>query len=105
MTDGDWVELASAIGQLRQQLAEARDLAAGEEILFTVGKAEIELALEVRATAEGKAGFKFGIVSAEGKGSRSSATTHKLRLELLPSAGEKPIEVEGTTTRLPNVAG
>ncbi|GAB2969062.1 trypco2 family protein [Saccharothrix stipae] len=105
MTDGNWVELTSAIGQLRQQLAEARELAEGEEVLFTVGKAEIELMLEIRKTAEGKAGFKFGIVSLEGKGSLVSATTHKLRLELLPHANGAGIDIADETIDLPHVPG
>ena len=84
MGDGDWVDLADAIDELRVQLSTARTNAVGKDVLFTAGKAEIELAVEVRREGGGGLGLKFGIVSVEGKGSMSSGSAHRLRLELTP---------------------
>jgi hypothetical protein len=103
MSDGNWIELADAIAQLRAQLSAARAEAAGKDVLFTVGKAEIELAVEARREGGGGLGFTFGVLSLEGKGSASSGSTNRLRLELSPHdpAGHD-IDVSGQAQQLPN---
>lgn len=103
MDDGNWVDLADAIAELRIQLSTARTNAVGKDVLFTVGKAEIELTVEARREGGGGLGFKFGIVSVDGKGSMSSGSAHRLRLELTPhdpSGGD--IDVRDRVEKLPS---
>jgi hypothetical protein len=102
MAAGDWLELGDAIAQLRSQLSDARAKAPGEDILFTVGKAEIELAVELRREGGGGLGFKFGIVSLEGKGSVSSGSVNRLRLELIPHDPDgHDIDVRQEVSKIP----
>jgi Trypsin-co-occurring domain 2 len=84
MNDLEWVDVSDAIGQLRAQLSEARAAAVDEELLFSVDKAEVELVVEARREAGAGGGIRFGVVSLEGKGSVSSTSSHRLRLELTP---------------------
>jgi hypothetical protein len=103
MGDQDWVELADAIDQLRTQLSTAQVRAAGKDVLFSVGKTEIEMAVEARREGGVGGGIKFGIVSLEGKGSLSSGSTHRLKLELTPhDLLGRDIDVSGQADRLPD---
>ncbi|MDQ1289317.1 MAG: hypothetical protein QG622_2883 [Actinomycetota bacterium] len=103
MTDQDWMELSEAITQLRSQLSAAREAAVGQDLLFTVGAVEVELGVEARREAGGGGGLKFGVVSLQGKGSLSSGTTHKVKLQLQPHdrAGGS-IDVGDTVSALPS---
>ncbi|MDQ2879763.1 MAG: hypothetical protein M3Y48_00465 [Actinomycetota bacterium] len=56
MGDENWIDLADAIGDLRAQLSKTRQAALGKDVLFTVGKAEIELEAEARREAGGGGG-------------------------------------------------
>lgn len=102
MVEDDWVELATAIQVLRDQLAAARDTGQGQDIRFEVAKVEVEFAVEAKKVGGGGLGVKFGVISVDGKGERSSGATHRLRLELTPrDAQGQPFEVSGTVAELP----
>jgi len=76
--------LASAIRVLREQLQDAVQAGEGEELRFALGPVELELQVEAAREGSGEAGIKFWLASIGAKGSRSSSTTHTLRLSLTP---------------------
>jgi hypothetical protein len=76
------IPLASAIRVLRAELQEAVRSGAGEELRFALGPVELELQIEAASEGGGEAGIKFWLLSAGAKGSRSSQSSHTLRLTL-----------------------
>jgi hypothetical protein len=55
-----------------------------EEVRFALGPVELELQVEVSKEAGGEAGIAFWLVTIGGKGSRTSTTTHTVKLSLSP---------------------
>lgn len=84
MADPVPIPLASAIRVLRAELQEAVRSGAGEELRFALGPVELELQIEAASEGGGEAGIKFWLLSAGAKGSRSSQSSHTLRLTLTP---------------------
>jgi hypothetical protein len=84
VVDDDFVELAEAIAVLRTQLHTAQQARLDGDPRFVVGKVEVELAVEARRDASGEAGIQFGVFTLKGKGGGSSASTHRVKLELTP---------------------
>lgn len=96
------IELAEAIGQLRNQLSRAIEDGEGQDLRFEVEDLELELQVTVTKDAEiggsVEAGVKFwllggGKASAEGGLSEGSSHLQKIRLKLKPklaSTGESP---------------
>lgn len=85
------VPLASAIEVLRGELVEAVRAGEDQEIQFALGPVELELEVVVEKKVDGQAGIKFWLVSIGGGASRSSGSTHTVRLTLTPTrrgAGE-----------------
>ncbi len=82
------VELADAIGLVRQQLVTAqlqgRQVVAGRVVVFTVGKVTIEFSGEVKNTTGVGGGLKFWVLTADGKAERGSGASHKVTIELVP---------------------
>ncbi len=78
------IPLAEAIRALRGELVAAVREAEGEEVRFALGPVELELQLEVSKEAGGEAGIAFWVVTIAGKGSRTEATTHTVKLTLTP---------------------
>jgi hypothetical protein len=78
------IPLADAIRALRSELLKAVRAGQGEDIRFALGEVELEMQVEAAREATGEAGIKFWVVSIGGKGSRSSGTTHTVRLTLAP---------------------
>ena len=76
--------LASAIDALRRELVAALEQGKDAEVRFALGPVELEFQVEISYEAGGEAGVKFWVVTLGGKGSRSSATTHTVRLRLSP---------------------
>ena len=85
MDDG-LIELSAAIADLRKQLMQAQRDGRAEEIEFTIGKVEVEFALEAKRTTTGSIGVKLWVLTADGKGERASGATHKVKLEMVPKA-------------------
>jgi hypothetical protein len=89
--DTGFVGLAPAIEALRQQLIdaqqqliEAQAAAAGRAVSFAVGKVDVELTVAAKTTGGGGLGLRFGVFSVDGKADRTSGSTHKVKLELVP---------------------
>jgi hypothetical protein len=78
------VPLASAIEALRRELVAAVQEGRDQDVRFALGPIELEFQVEVAREAGGEAGVKFWVVSLGGKGSRTSGTTHTVRLSLNP---------------------
>ena len=82
------VELADAIGVVREQLVEAqlagRRVVAGQVLTFGVGKVVLEFSGEVKTVAGGSGGVKFWVLTADAKAERTQGAVHKVSIELLP---------------------
>ncbi len=77
--------VASAIESLRGQLAEAMRAGEGKDLRFRLGPVELELQVEAVAEAGAETGVKFWVVSAGGRGSRSSSSVHTVKVTLHPA--------------------
>jgi hypothetical protein len=78
------VPLAAAIEALRGELVAALEEGKDAEVRFALGPVELEFQVEVSREAGADVGVKFWVVALGGKGSRSTATTHTVRLSLSP---------------------
>lgn len=78
------IPLSEAIEALRSELLTAMRVGSPEELKFGVGPVEMEFQLEATKGAEADAGVRFWLFSAGGKGSYSSASTHRVKLTLAP---------------------
>ena len=78
------IELADAVAALRDELLVAAGRGAGEQIAFTVGSIELEFAVELRADAKAKAGFKAWVVSVEAETSAARTRTHRVTITVTP---------------------
>jgi hypothetical protein len=78
------IPLADAIRALRRELVEAVRQPKDEEVRFALGPIDLELQVEVSKEAGGEAGIDFWLVTIGGKGSRTQATTHTVKLSLSP---------------------
>jgi hypothetical protein len=95
------LELADAIGLVREQLVSAqlrgRRVVAGEVATFAVGKVVLEFTGEIKKTVGGGGGVKFWVLTADAKADRVTGAGHKVSIELLPQGkdGETFIIAEG----------
>ena len=87
------IPLAKAIEALRRELAEAQREGEGQDLRFQVGPVELQLQLELSSEVGGEAGLAFWFVSIGGKGSRTSGTTHTVKLTLVPVTPEGDLVV------------
>ncbi|MFB8030054.1 MULTISPECIES: trypco2 family protein [unclassified Streptomyces] len=76
------IGLAAAIEELRQELYEAQRAGAGQQFVFGVEEAELELALELRRSLKGEGKLTFGVVTAGAGRERATVRTHKLKIRL-----------------------
>lgn len=99
------IELADAVAAVRDELLEAAARGAGRELEFKVGPVELEFAVELRADAKVKAGFKAWVVSGDLEASAARARTHRVKLVLTPQRpGGGDLLVHGDAAR-PQGAG
>jgi hypothetical protein len=82
--DAGGVELASAIGEVRRQIARAVDEGEGSPIAFRAGPIELELEVAYTSATDGSGGVDVWVVSAQAHHERSTTTTHRLRVTLTP---------------------
>ncbi|MEV7275459.1 trypco2 family protein [Streptomyces sp. NPDC093111] len=80
----EWLDLADAVGLLREQLAAAQRAADGSDVRFRVGEVTIELAVQLTRTTGGGGSLRFGVLGADGKREHADATTHRLNITLHP---------------------
>jgi hypothetical protein len=78
------IPLADMIDALREELYKAVSRSVTESIRFGIEKLDLELSVQVDRTAEGKAGIKFWVVSADAGAKLSSTDIHKIHITLLP---------------------
>ena len=103
VVDDEFVELADAIRVVREQLVLARETGDGQEPRFVVGRVEMEFAVEIRRDAGGEGGVQLGVLTLKAGGGGSSATTHRVRLELTPQTGSgDPYEVRDRVAEPPS---
>lgn len=83
------VELATVIGQLREELGKAAQAGEGEEFRFEVGPIELELTVAVSKEAGPNAKVKFWVVELGSDSKLTSTNTQRIKLTLdLRRAGE-----------------
>ncbi|MEU1486421.1 trypco2 family protein [Streptomyces sp. NPDC005752] len=81
---GDWLDLADAVGLLRDQLASAQAAAQGSDVRFRVGEVTVEFAVQLTRTGSAGGALRFGVVGLDGKRERASSATHRIQLTLHP---------------------
>jgi hypothetical protein len=88
MASPNWapVELSAAIGQIRQQLANAMDEGKESPMAFRPGPVELELEVAFSAVGGGEVGVRAWVLSAGIKGEMSRSTTNRLKVTLTPVA-------------------
>lgn len=101
-SDEDWFDLSAVIRELRAQLNQAMAEGQGDAIQFELGPVELEFAVDVRRGRDLESGLRIGVLSLGAKGSRSTATTNRMKLVLHPqdSAGD-PARIADTEKILP----
>jgi hypothetical protein len=91
------VGLSDAIRALRAELSASMAEGNDKELRFRLGPVEMEFEVAVTHEAGGEAGVKFWVVSAGGKGSVTSGTTHRVKLQLQPlTAGGQDFVINDT---------
>ncbi|HEX4814266.1 MAG TPA: trypco2 family protein [Nonomuraea sp.] len=91
------IELTEAIAVLRNELLQAAAAGSAEDLKFGVRQIDLEFEVELRASAEAKAGFKAWLVSTEAKGAVERGRTHRVAISIVPSLNGGDVEInEGT---------
>lgn len=94
------IELANAVAAVRAELLEAAVRGAGEDVAFVVGPIELEFAVELRADAKAKFGFKAWVVSGDAEAGVSRGRTHRVSVTLTPKrAGGGDLLIAGEEDR------
>ena len=96
------VELPDAIRTLRAELSDAMKEGEGEDVRFRVGPVDLEFGVEVTQDAGVSGGIKFWVVSLEAEGKAARATTHTVKLTLMPlDSSGKDLQVGGRVAERP----
>ena len=96
------IPLADMIDALRAELYKAVSRSATESIRFGIEKLDVELSVQVDRTADGSAGIKFWVVSADAGAKLTSTDIHKINISLLPvDAHGKAITISSATVSEP----
>ncbi len=84
----DRVELADAIGLVREQLIRAqqqgRQIVAGQVLTFEVGSVSIELSGEIEKSSEAGGGASFWVLTADAQRSSTRTSGQTITVELTP---------------------
>ncbi|MFG3117858.1 trypco2 family protein [Streptomyces sp. NPDC048197] len=75
-------ELVEALKAVREGLAAAQRDGEGSPLRFKVSDVTLELGIELRHSASASGGVKAFVVSADARGERTKAETHKLTVNL-----------------------
>jgi hypothetical protein len=78
------VELAVAIGQVREQLAKAIEEGKDSAVAFRAGPVELEFEVVFTASGSADVGVRVWVVSVGAKGEVSRAATNRLKVTLTP---------------------
>lgn len=106
MSDDGIVELADAIGVIRDQLAEAqhasRQFDDERALTFEVGKVVVELSGEVKTSLGAEGGTRFWVLTAQASAERAHSALHKVQVELIPQTSDgKTVRVADDIHALP----
>jgi len=77
-------DLADALRVLREQLTQAMNDGAGEELKLRLRTIEVEFEVALVRDVAATTGVRFWVVSAEGKAELRRSSTHRLKLEIQP---------------------
>ncbi|MEW2077814.1 trypco2 family protein [Streptomyces sp. NPDC012403] len=92
--DDAWVGLAEAVRAVRRELAEAVADGDGTDVRFDVGPVELEFTVDVRKEQGADGGVRVWVLSAGGKGTKTSGTTHRMLVSLTPVTGDgQPLRI------------
>ena len=97
-TEAPKIDLVSAVQALRAQITEAAATDAHSDIRFQVGPIELEFTVALTRDNSVKGGVKAWVVTADADVRRSTAETHRVKLNLTPvsaSTGTSP-EISNT---------
>lgn len=94
-------ELSKAIQAVRDGLALAQQDGEGAGIRFSVKEVTLDFGIELRNTASTGGGVKAFVVSADARGERAQATTHRMTvtLEIAPNGDGRPLRIGDDTGR------
>ena len=107
MVEGNYGEdagLAETIEVLRGELRKAQDVGRNNDVRFSVGSVEVELAIEVVKKAGGEAAIKvLNLLSIGGQGERSRSETNRVTVVLNPiGVHGEPFEVASSQVGRPD---
>lgn len=89
----EFVGIAEVIGQIRDELEEAREKSQGRALGFTVENVSLTFTIQVHRSGTGRGGLHIGVVTAELGGAIDHQTTHQIQVDLKP-------EVDGGRVRV-----
>lgn len=95
------IPLSDAIRALRSEIVKAAGEGKEKDVRFRLGEIELEFGLEVGREQGGEAGIQFWVITLGGRGSRTSATTHTVRLTLTPVGLDGDVLVSDTGSGRP----
>jgi hypothetical protein len=81
---GGGLELGKAVEVVRDELLAAAARGAGQAVQFEVGPIEMEFAVEIRADASVRAGFRAWVLSVDAGASVGRTSEHRVTLTLTP---------------------
>lgn len=84
MKEKEKIPLATMLGQLRQELLDARAAGEGSDLKFHIQDIELELQLGTTQEAAGGIGVKFWVYNADATVNASEVNTQRLKLKLKP---------------------
>ncbi|MGP8300384.1 trypco2 family protein [Streptomyces inhibens] len=76
------IGISDTIRALRQELVAAVNDGEGQPVRFHVDSVDLEMQVEVTASAEVNGGIKFWVLTAGGKATGGASTTHTVSLHL-----------------------
>ncbi|MDF3292629.1 trypco2 family protein [Streptomyces silvisoli] len=78
------IDLVTAVQALRAQITEAAATDSDSDIRFQVGPIELEFTVALTRDRSVKGGVKAWVVTADADAKRSTAQTHRVKLNLTP---------------------
>ncbi|MBJ8340164.1 hypothetical protein JGU71_14840 [Antrihabitans sp. YC3-6] len=82
MADQNWVGLSDALEVLKRQLIESEAKNRDEQVSFSYGKLEVELALQLRGSDSAPDGLEFGLTTVNDDATVATAPIHRISLQL-----------------------
>ncbi|MEV6494392.1 trypco2 family protein [Actinoplanes sp. NPDC051633] len=78
------IDLATAVSTLKTEILEALEKVARDKLVFEVTNIELEFAVNLRADAKAKAGFKAWVVSAEAEAGVGRDQLQRIKIAITP---------------------